>query len=405
MTNNVTNDPTAAVIAQYVLNLEKGAKNTGNTDAVGQGLMNQLESLPPNVLLDTLSDLKAMAPGSGANQFDAGVISASIGRLQKACGDLGLNTDNTPSDVTSVRSFLTDGEGVNLDDLVSLLAKAMIVNSNQQQSNALQDALAAREAARGELMQQAQTLNDEAAKMRAGAIISLVVGVVCAAVSIGMSVVSLRSSFKSLHALEGVKVPEAPTPKTVEGEEDTTFNRGGDVEASETTDVQTQNVETQTQNRVSNSQRQQHIEDEDDLPPDDDVDDAGDKPDPHPDFDKTQWEVDGTKFRGQQGKFDYQMKLIGANETIAGSRQQIGQTINQLGQTVGGAGSTFFQADAKDKEAEGTRDAAEAQSLQAQGDYANSLLQKIGDNAKQIIQFLQAIEESKSDEMRSITRG
>ena len=114
---------------------------------------------------------------------------------------------------------------------------------------------------------------------------------------------------------------------------------------------------------------------------------------------------DKLQYKMQKDKFDKQMKVISAEETHAATLQTVGQTIGQLGSTISNAVNSFYQADAKDLEAEGTRDAAEAQTLQAAGDYATSLVQKLEDNAKQIVEFLQTIEQSTSDEMRSIIKG
>jgi len=110
-------------------------------------------------------------------------------------------------------------------------------------------------------------------------------------------------------------------------------------------------------------------------------------------------------FQARRDDFQEKMNTFkGRGEVIQGL-QSIGQTIAQIGNTAGSYVGTMSQALAKDDEAEGSRDAAEAQTLQSQADYANTLMQKASDNLKQIISFLQTVQESKSDEMRSITKG
>jgi hypothetical protein len=443
----------AQALAAYVLMREQTAKDTGQTDKVGQGMMNTIESQSPSVVQGAIADLQSMqqvmqlAPSGGSIMLDSGLVGDAINRLQTALGQMnGTGGTGGTGDVTVVaRSFLTDGVGLDIDALVSVLAKAMIINSNQQQQNALQTALASREAARGELMQQAGQLNKEASDMRTGAIINLVVTVVTSAVSIGMSLGSMGHSLKAggeladaSQDLKGLNKTQEELnaikpPNVKPGDEETTQTKSVD----EGEKVPTQTKLDGDSPKTQNTQKQSKTDPKEEIDSEKTKQQAkvGKEQDEQVDqqhVDKRQAENEklqkgkdqqkldkgmekfeqneryATKkqqYDNQKENFDYKMKEIQETQTYAQNLQTVGQTIGNLGNSVGGAANTFFQADAKDDEAEGSRAAAEAQTLQAAGDYANSLLQKIEDNAKQIVQFLQAVQQSKSDEMRSITKG
>lgn len=94
-------------------------------------------------------------------------------------------------------------------------------------------------------------------------------------------------------------------------------------------------------------------------------------------------------------------RVLGSIGSGSGS---IGQGSGQLGQGVSGYYSTQGQADAKNKEAEGSVHAAQAQETQAKGDLRKEQQQALDGMMQSIIQFLKDLQEAKAQQMQALTR-
>jgi hypothetical protein len=71
---------------------------------------------------------------------------------------------------------------------------------------------------------------------------------------------------------------------------------------------------------------------------------------------------------------------------------------------MGNVASTWAQADAKNIEAEGSIDAAEAQEAQAAADIKKEIQQGLDDLIKAIINFLKELKEAQVNQMQSLTK-
>jgi hypothetical protein len=324
---------------------------------VGKGVQDMLNTLPPSERQSVETSFLEMAPTSGGTYTsDPVAIGAAIGRFAAAYEAIhGSPTtpDNNSGSSTIIMgatstNWLLDGTGLSDDKLDQLLAAAMIKQSNSEEQNALSSVLSARENAKAALLGQAGKLHDEANEMRSSALTALIVTCVTAAASCIMAGVSIGYSVKADRMMNKVELPGAggEKPPIDEGE-------GSGLAPKSSTESES----------------------------------ALDA-----DIDKV----------NSQDKFQLDMKKIGAVENKAQTMNTIGQMFTNVGQGVGGYFSSMGQAAAKDIEAEGDVMAAYAQEFQANADMANSVLQKVNDNSKQIIAFLQAVQQAKSDAMASI---
>lgn len=92
----------------------------------------------------------------------------------------------------------------------------------------------------------------------------------------------------------------------------------------------------------------------------------------------------------------------------AAKSRLVGQMISSLGQTGQGIArsiDTFFQADAKDKEAEGQVFAAMAEYLRGQADISKDVQNQMDELIKKVIDFLKQIKEAEVNQMAAVTRG
>ncbi len=295
---------------------------------VAKGVQARAESLPPaeaKMFLSMVNNAD-LAPG--------GRIPADIDKALE-----------TFSATASRISSLSISSGA-----LDFLARAMIEQSAEQRKNALNDRLAAREQAKGELLSQAGKMREEADKLSSSALTSMIVSVVMASVSIAAGAISVGASVAG--AFKGVSAAKDAVAKT----------------------------ETAAGAAAK----------------------AGDAA---PKF------VDGSgkfvKSLESMGKLaevsaaDKGVKLMGALGSISGT---ISQSANQLGGSVSGFVSTTGQADAKRIEADGQVDAAQAQEQQAIGDVRKEQQQALDQMVQSIIQFLKDLKDAKAEQMRAFTR-
>lgn len=146
-------------------------------EAVATGVQARIENLPPaekQLFLDMLR-ASSLAPSSDG-KYDVDGMLNRIDKIVDTFGDVS----------TAVSNMIGKGG-------IDLLARALIEMAADQRKSALESRLAAREEAKGELMQQAGTMRSEAAKMIAGAIVSAIVQIIGAGVSIGFSASAMKS--------------------------------------------------------------------------------------------------------------------------------------------------------------------------------------------------------------------
>ncbi|WP_068310242.1 hypothetical protein [Polycladidibacter hongkongensis] len=86
------------------------------------------------------------------------------------------------------------------DDIVRVIAEALLKSARTQHKNELDARLTAREVIKNSMHAQAEKTRDSAEQTRAGAIASVVLGVVGGAVSLGMSIGGMKSAAKGLMA-------------------------------------------------------------------------------------------------------------------------------------------------------------------------------------------------------------
>lgn len=116
----------------------------------------------------------------------------------------------------------------------------------------------------------------------------------------------------------------------------------------------------------------------------------------------------------QQAINDANKQAMKAAEQAFGKAQTMGQlfgTLSQIGSGLGDAtkaGGTSadarLQAEGKKLEAEGSRDAAQAQEYQQIADNKKQMEEALNDMMKQIINFLKEMREAEVDAMRSLTK-
>lgn len=149
-------------------------------EAVATGVQARIENLPPaekQLFLDMLR-ASSLAPSSDG-KYD---VDGLLNRIDKVVDTFG--------DVSTAISNMIGKGGIDL------LARALIEMAADQRKSALESRLSAREEAKGELMQQAGTMRSEASKMIAGAIVSAIVSIASAGISIGFSM-SAASNLKT----------------------------------------------------------------------------------------------------------------------------------------------------------------------------------------------------------------
>lgn len=275
----------------------------------------------------------ASLPPDEAKLFLAALASPS---LAPTGGQLPANVDalieTFAAATDAIFNFVSTG------DLESFLGRVMIKQSNEEETNALNERLSSRQTAKSELLDQASKMHDEASKMRTGAIISLVVAVVGAAISLGFSAASASKSTSAMGKMSGSSEESNVSPSGKTGGD--SVGETGDVEAEITVTVA--KGDNTTEVNILNSQAQ--------------------------------------------------------------NQQSVAGAINTLTGAISGATNSFFQADAKDIEAEGAKDAANAQEAQAVGDHQKEIQGALVALVDKIIQFLKDMQDSKAQQMQALTK-
>jgi len=248
-------------------------------------------------------------------------------------------------------------------DLAKLLAKVMIEQASEQRQNALKDRLAARETARGELMSQAQQMTDAAQKMMTGAITSIVTASIGGALSVFGSLAGGIGTLSQLGKMGNQAKATAAANKALTQATDEVSNLSKILKgASNPTQIAQLNAKLDpAKNAMSAAQAAQTA--------------AG--------------------------------NLFSVANTKSGIAGAFGQAGSALGDTTSRAGSGVDakqQADAKALDAQGSRDAAEAQYAQQQADLKKELQDSLSDMIKQIINFIKELKEAEVDAMRALTK-
>jgi hypothetical protein len=150
---------------------------------VQAGIQAKLDSLPPigdEAFLQMVADL---VPGDVDTPQK---LQATLDNFEAAAAQL---KDASSEVITFV------------GDISKLLARMMIEQTGQQRQNALNDRLAAREQAKGELMSQADQMDKAADKMIEGANTALVTAIISAVVQIAGATIAIAGSAFNLRAM------------------------------------------------------------------------------------------------------------------------------------------------------------------------------------------------------------
>ena len=295
-------------------------------EQVASKVQQHAQALPPAAAQVFLSLLKSpdLAPSGGQAPAN---LDASLSKLEGAAN--------------TISSFL----GLATD--INILGKLMIMHANEQRKNALDQRLEAREEAKTNLLNQAGQDMKAAGDMRSGAIASLVLSVVSAAVSIGMAGFSMSKSAGAAKELKGLSSEPLQAPKA-----------------------------TEPQVKQPNGKMSSGISERDQI-----------------EFDVAK------QNRGEH------LQRIGATNTEAQNLATMGQTLGGLGSSLANFANTEGQAESKEDSAIGEKDAAMAADANAQADMGKEVQQAADDMVKQIINLLKELKDSKAQEMQAITRA
>lgn len=248
-------------------------------------------------------------------------------------------------------------------DVSRFLARVMIELAADQRENALNDRLAARESAKGELLSQADQMDKAASKMKAGAQTQMITGIIAGSVAAVGAVGSAAGTASQIGKMGQAKTATQTASKQASQAAD-------DVNQAQkiATRVGTNADKAKTQN-ILHTTKQAHA---------------------------TAEEAQKTA----QKTFE-----------IATAKSQLFTTLGQVGHAVGetvrsgGSGTDQrLQAEAKEAEAEGSRDAAEAQYAQQTADMKKDMQESMNDMIKQIINFIKEMREAEVEAMRALTK-
>lgn len=147
----------------------------------------------------------APAPVQGGIQSLAGTLppvqsAQSPLDLAPATSVNGAKLDETLASFESAANMAASTAFVG--DIARLLGRVMIEQATEQRQTALEGRLAAREAAKADLLSQADKMDKAADKMKSGALTSLITAVVGGIVSAGASVASVGASFKQIGGMK-----------------------------------------------------------------------------------------------------------------------------------------------------------------------------------------------------------
>ncbi|KQT54068.1 hypothetical protein ASG43_00025 [Aureimonas sp. Leaf454] len=292
-------------------------------DTVQSGVQAKFDKLPPVAKAEFLSQVANLAPGEVDTPQE---LTATLDRL-----------DTAARNVSELASTVVAFVG----DIAKFLGRAMIEFAGQQRQSALDDRMAARDAAKAQLLEQAKEMDQSADKMMTGAIVNAVVGGLSAAVSgisAGLSVAQQGSQIKTM---------TGAMAETKSGNKALSDMHGIDTDVAK-------GVKFDINANIATN--------------------------------KT--------------KFD----IAQAGSQRAMTSGQIGEAVGSGMKTVGGTTDASLQADAKHDDAQGARDAADATYQQQVGDQKKELQQAMDEMIKQLISFLKDMQENEVDAMRALTK-
>ncbi|MBC8130162.1 MAG: hypothetical protein H7Y08_07545 [Rhizobiaceae bacterium] len=291
-------------------------------DSVQTGIQAKLDTLPPVARGEFLSQVANLAPGDLDTPAE---LTATLNRLETAARSVDAMT-------STVTAFV--------GDIAKFLGRAMIEFATQQRQNALDERMAARDAAKAQLMDQATQMDAAAAKMESGALANAILGGISAAVSgisAGMSVFKQGAEIKSMTSAA---------------------------------------ADTKASNKAMAT-----------------VNESG--------FDAPQLK---SEISGSLKNADVSFNLAQSRSQQAMTSAQIGEAVGTGFRIAGTATDSMMQAGAKTADAEGARDAAEATYQQQVGDQKKEIQQAMDEMIKQLINFLKEMQEAEVDAMRALTK-
>jgi hypothetical protein len=335
----------------------QGTGSTSSTDP-SSGVAAQGGVLPPIIaaLEHVIQELSAtaLAPTSGTGTEKAGghhhhEHSGASGSSKST--DSSSTTGSTDSSSKSKSDQLADASQLinqlwnTTDGTINQLAKIIIMEAADQSREAQQEAVADTEQAKGQLLNQAAAMNKEADQMRDGAAVALVMTVVSSAISIGFAAGTIKMNAESMNMVDKATSKVG----TLEGKLENMEGKVGKEAEAVQKDLSTALEQAKKEETVALQQSQN----------------LGNK---------------------------------------AQAYGQLGQAASGLVSGFGSFANTMYQADAKDTEAEGDVDAANAQDTQAQAQIAQKVADSMNQLVSQITDLLKEMADADAQMMQSMTR-
>ncbi|WP_294641431.1 type III secretion system translocon subunit SctB [uncultured Aureimonas sp.] len=239
--------------------------------------------------------------------------------------------------------------GNDYSEISRLLGSLLIEFAQQQRESAMNQRSLGYEKAKTELLGQAGKLEDAAKKMKDGALTSLIVGVVTAAVSMVASSVSL----------------------------------GGQVKGIAKANTALKNIDTAQQglNDATNTAKI--------------AKGLGSN---------RNFDTDLNFHQSQVKTAQVENDALGASTQRFAAVGQIGEQIGGMGRASASGSEGLMQAEAKSMEADGSRFAAEATVQQQKADMGKEVQQAAEEMIRQIINFVKDLQDSEVEMMRAVTR-
>jgi len=335
------------LIPKSFYNVETQTLNVSQkqAEAVQAGIQAKLDTLPPAQKEAFLKLTANLAPGDVDTPAKLGII---LNVFEQAAAIVQNPT-------APVMAFI--------GDLAKLLARVMIEQASEQRQNALNDRLAARETAKGELMSQAQQMDNAAAKMMSGALTSIITAAIGGAISIGGSLTGALGTMSQLGKM------------------------GTQAKATETATKQM----SQANDEISNlSKLMKGTTDPKELSSLNQKLDAA----------KNAQQAASTAQQSSSNLFN----VANTKSSMIGGFGQAGSSLGDTTSRTGAGADARQQAEAKGMDAQGARDAADAQVAQQQADLKKELQDSLSDMIKQIINFIKELKEAEVDAMRALTK-
>ena len=362
------------------------AEAQGTADAVATGIQSYVGTLPPAEAARFMAAVNAASPSLFAP--DGKVAPDLQGRLE------GLE-----SALEAFKGLLVSGNDFDL------LARVMIERMGQQRHEAVNDRQQLRQMAQSELMASAGELDKAASDMMSGAVASLVLSCVSAAVSIGSAagaagakLSALKTEMRSTTRLGQI---DGELASREEGQAGKSFRTGSSVAESP------EPLPTSTQPKPKAEATTG------------DLDAGGDAGTPSSTRNNARVrlessradEADSQKVTEQSTAKLHEMK---ADETVqikaAQRRSTAGDATMQVGMAVGhlteggaNAANTMAQAEAKKAEARAKVDDAGAEAVNAMADFRKGMVDSLDDMIRQVIGTLKDLQEAKAERMRAFT--